>query len=81
MDEIDAEIAGFVPGWYIMWSGRYEEGCADIDIINTPDRLKWACGGWPIVGPFHLVAHNFLPEGWRVIGPDQSLEQRPGIPQ
>jgi len=71
MDEIDAEIAGFVPGWYV---------CRDNDIaiiesvrlrnIKTLEKYKEEEPIWAFVEPFHLVAHKFLPEGWRVVGPE-----------
>ena len=58
MDEIDAEIAGFPPGWYV---------CIDNSIeINKSEQLRNI---------------KKLEEYKQVMGPDQSLEQRPGITQ
>jgi len=76
MDEIDAEIAGFVPGWCV---------CRDNDIeiierveirnIKTLEEYKEEEPRWAFIEPFHLVAHKFLPEGWRVVGPEKQEVQ------
>ena len=79
MDEIDAEIAVFVPGWYACCD-IYDAGVYIVK-NDTPEDLQTARDAWDLVEPFHTVVHKFLPEGWQVIGPDQSLEQRPGITQ
>ena len=77
--EIDAELSGIVPGWYVCWvDGSLQELLAYIDNKERHNKL---IGLWNHVDHFHLIAHKFLPEGWRVVGPDQSLEQRPGITQ
>ena len=70
MDEIDAEIAGFVPGWYVCWSGDTEEYFTRIEKISALGILKTARNLFDRVKPFHLVAHKFLPEGWQVVGPE-----------
>ena len=68
MDEIDAEIAGFVPGWYACWN-RAGYG-AYIVKKDTLADLRTSRDGWDHVEPFHTVAHKFLPEGWEVVGPE-----------
>ena len=68
MDEIDAEIAGFLPGWYACWNG--DGYGAYIVKRDTQADLQTARDGWDHIEPFHTVAHKFLPEGWKVVGPE-----------
>ena len=71
MDEIDAEVAGFVPVWYVYWDN--DSDYVHTENIKTYDRLQAIQNLWQHVEPFHLVAHKFLPEGWKVVGPGKSL--------
>ena len=66
--EIDAELSGFVPGWYVCWvEGNSHEL---LELIENKERHNKMIGLWENVKPFHLVADNYLPEGWRVVGPE-----------
>lgn len=68
MDEIDAEIAGFVPGHYFMWTS--EETKPSFMHIADHETYIRCENTWEHVEPFHLVAHKFLPEGWKVVPPE-----------
>ena len=68
MDEIDKEIAGFVPGWYVKWDN--DSAYVHTENIKTYDRLQSIQNLWQHVEPFHLVVHKFLPEGWKVVPPE-----------
>ena len=65
MDEIDAEIAGFVPEWYVKWDN--DSAYVHTENIKTYDRLQSIQNLWQHVEPFHHVAHKLLPEGWKVV--------------
>lgn len=68
IEEIDAE-ASFKPGWYVKFDDRSVYGLERIDNIKLYELY---CSSWGNVEPFHLAAHKFLPEGWRVVGPDST---------
>ena len=73
IDEIDAEIEGFVPGWYACWDvGDINEYIVKRDTLAD---LRTSRDAWDHVEPLHLVAHKFLPEGWRVVGPEKQEVQ------
>lgn len=68
IEEIDAE-ASFKPGLYVKWDNYVLKYC--ICEIDNAEMYKHIKSAWDHVEPFHLVAHKFLPKGWRVVGPDE----------
>ena len=66
MDEIDAELSGFVPGWYAQWD---DDGDARwVHRITSNEVYEHEKILWQHIEPFLHVANSFLPEGWRVVG-------------
>lgn len=65
IEEIDAK-ASFKPGWYVKWD-------CSVYVLERIDYIKlyeMYCSLWDHVEPIHLVAHKFLPEGWKVVPPE-----------
>lgn len=66
IEEIGAE-ARPKPGWYVKWD---DESPLFLERIDNIKLYELYCSSWEHVEPFHLVAHMFLPPGWKVVPPE-----------
>ena len=72
MDEIDDVLYGdektnFVPGWYVCCDNTSEGfQCNHFNF----EEYKLVQDAWNHIEPLHMVVQNFLPEGWKVVGPE-----------